>query len=168
MQKIGLGVSVGLVGLLGTWVLPTVHVLPSSFAHADMQLAQSPAVEKKQNIIVHLYHSTNDLHAAFMALKLARGMQKKGNAQVTLLLTMEGVRLVDKKQPLNLRWGSDPMTLEKLYNEFVAAGGQVRVCPVCAAAVGITVADLRPGAQMAQGAQDIPSLVGAADKVINF
>jgi predicted peroxiredoxin len=85
-----------------------------------------------------------------------------------LVLTLEGVRIADKNQPLNLRWGSSPMTLAQLYEQFVAAGGKVMVCPVCAEAVGISANDLRSGAQLAQENQDIANLILAADKVVDF
>ncbi|MGI0495421.1 DsrE family protein [Alkalinema pantanalense CENA528] len=116
---------------------------------------------------LHLNHGTDDLHAAFMALKLGTNLQKRG-AQVMLVLTLEGVRIADKNQPLNLRWGSSPMTLAQLYDEFVAAGGKVMVCPACAEAAGITASNLRSGAQLAKENQDIPSLILAADKIMDF
>ncbi len=94
---------------------------------------------------MHLAHGTDDLHAAFMALKLSTNLQKRG-AQVTLVLTLEGVRIASKNQPLDLRWGSGQMTLGQMYDDFIAAGGKVMVCPVCAEAVGITAASLRDSA----------------------
>jgi predicted peroxiredoxin len=116
---------------------------------------------------MHLNHGTDDLHAAFMALKLGTNLQKRG-AQVMLVLTLEGVRIADKNQPLNLRWGSSLMTLSELYDQFVAAGGKVMVCPVCAEAVGLTASNLRSGARLAQEDQDIPNLILTADKVMDF
>lgn len=168
MKKLALGVIVGSIGLFGTLFIPSINSLLIAPAQSEIKSAQSEVPGRKQNIIIHLNHGTDDLHAAFMALKLARGIQKKGNVQVILLLTLEGVRIVDKQQPLDLRWGNDPMTLQQLYDEFIAAGGQVRACPMCSAAVGITAEDLRSGAQMARGNQDIPSLILAADKVVDF
>lgn len=102
-----------------------------------------------------------------MALKLGTNLRQQG-AQVMLVLTLEGVRIADKNQPLDLRWGSNPMTLAQAYEGFVAAGGKVMVCPMCAEAVGISPDDLRPRAQLAQGNQDIANLILAADKVVDF
>ena len=121
----------------------------------------------QQSIIVNLQHGTDDLHAVFMAVKLAHGLQKKG-AQVILLLTQEGVRIADTRQPQDLRWGNSQMTIAEIYEDFVKAGGKVIVCPVCAAAVGLTANSLRQGAQFAQGNNDIPSLVLSADKILDF
>ena len=121
----------------------------------------------QQSIVVHLQHGTDDLHAALMALKVANGLLQKG-ARVTLLLTQEGVRIADTRQPLDLRWGMGNMTLGDLYEEFLKAGGKVRVCPLCAEAVGLTANSLRQGAEFAQGNDDIPSLVLAADKILDF
>jgi sulfur relay (sulfurtransferase) complex TusBCD TusD component (DsrE family) len=168
MKKLALGVIVGSIGLFGTLFIPSINSLLIAPAQSEIKLAQSQTPGKKQNIVVHLNHGTDNLHAAFMALKLARGIQKKGNVQVVLLLTLEGVRIVDKQQPLNLRWGNDPMTLQQLYDEFIAAGGKVRACPLCSAAAGITAKDLRSGAQMAEGNQSIPDLILVADKVVDF
>ena len=121
----------------------------------------------KQSIVVHLRHGTDDLHAVIMALKTASGLQKKG-ASVILLLTQEGVRIADTKQPQNLRWGNSQMTIGEMYENFVKAGGKVIVCPVCAEAVGLTANSLRSGAQFAQGNNEIPSIVLAADKILGF
>jgi flagellar biosynthesis/type III secretory pathway ATPase len=72
--------------------------------------------QAKQQIVVHLKHYTNDLHAALMALTIAELMQSKG-AQVTLMLDLEGVRLADARQPLDLQWGQAG-TAAKAYDAF--------------------------------------------------
>ncbi len=167
MKKVHLGFAIATLNLLGTVLAPALNLLPAAYAQHHTPSPQSSTSGQGQTIIMHLNHGTDDLHAAFMALKLGTNLQKRG-AQVVLVLTLEGVRIADKNQPLNLRWGSSPMTLAQLYDEFVAAGGKVMVCPACAEAAGITASNLRSGAQLAKENQDIPSLILAADKIIDF
>lgn len=167
MKKVHLGFAIGAFSLLGTLLAPSFNLLPAAYAQHQTASPRSSTSGQGQTIVMHLNHGTDDLHAAFMALKLGTNLQKRG-AQVVLVLTLEGVRIADKNQPLNLRWGSSPMTLAQLYDEFVAAGGKVMVCPACAEAAGITASNLRPGAQLAKENQDIPSLILAADKIMDF
>ncbi|WP_199246056.1 DsrE family protein [[Phormidium] sp. ETS-05] len=167
MRKTHLGLAIATLSCLAVLAEPSVNLSRTAAAQHQTQVGQSQTRGEGQNIIMHLTHSTDDLHAAFMALKLGTNLQKRG-AQVTLVLTLEGVRIASINQPLDLRWGSGPMTLAQMYDDFVAAGGKVMVCPVCAEAAGITAASLRTGAQFAQENQDIPSLILAADKVVGF
>ena len=167
MRKTHLGLAIAALSLLGVLAEPSVNLSRTASAQHQTQVGQSQTRGDGQNIIMHLTHGTDDLHAAFMALKLGTNLQKRG-AQVTLVLTLEGVRIASRNQPLDLRWGSSPMTLAQMYDDFVAAGGKVMVCPACAEATGITAANLRNGAQLAQENQDIPSLILAADKIIGF
>jgi predicted peroxiredoxin len=167
MKNIRLGLLSGAIAVLGITLAPGLTDLPSAFAQHRETMPQSITTGQGQTIMMHLTHSTDDLHAAFMALKLATNLQQRG-AQVMLVLTLEGVRIADKNQPLDLRWGSNPMTLAQAYEGFVAAGGKVMVCPVCAEAAGIRAGDLRSGARLAQENEDIPNLILAADKVVDF
>jgi predicted peroxiredoxin len=121
-----------------------------------------------QNIVVHLPNYTNDLHSAFMAVKLAVAMQKQG-ADVTLFLDLEGVRMADKRVPLDVMWGMAHAPLSQHYDEFVKGGGKVILCPHCAMAVGIGAADLREGAVIGdETKQDIPNLLLKADKILDY
>jgi len=125
--------------------------------------AADPTAHK--SAVVHLSKFTNDLHAASMAVKLATGMQEKG-ASVTLFLDLEGVRLADKNQPVDLVWGHGK-PLGELYEKFVKAGGKASVCPHCAHAVGLTKEKLRVGAEIAdEGA--IPELLLSVDMVLDY
>jgi hypothetical protein len=72
---------------------------PSAFAQ------QPPAAESlAQRVFMKLDQGTNDLHAVLMALKISEGLADKG-AKVTLFLNLEGVRIADVRQPLDLTWG---------------------------------------------------------------
>ena len=118
----------------------------------------SARAQNKQQIVVHLTHYTDNLHAALMALRFAGAMQEKG-AQVTLLLDVDGVYLADAWQPPNLRW------LSEYYDAFVKAGGKVLVCPHCAMAARME--SLRPGARMAE-ADDLANVILTADKILDY
>jgi predicted peroxiredoxin len=121
-----------------------------------------------QKVVVHLSNYTGDLHAAFMALKLANAMQE-GGAEVSLFLDLEGVRLADSRAPLNVMWGTAHQPLSKHYEAFVEGGGKVILCPHCAAAVGIEEANVRDGAMIGiPEEQTIPNMLLAADKILDF
>ena len=116
--------------------------------------------------MVHLGHGTDDLHAVTMALSIATALAKQPDSKVTLFLDREGVRVADRRTPGDLRWGSSK-TLAELYDAFVAAGGDVLVCPHCAAAAGLKASDLRKGAHMGTE-QDVPSRMLAADRILDY
>lgn len=124
--------------------------------------AQSAA---RQKVVVHLTHYTDNLHAVTMAVHLAHMMQTKG-AEVTLVLDLEGVRLADNRQPLDLVWGKgEPVAKE--VTAFVKAGGHILLCPHCSEYAAITAANLRPGARIAKEGE-LPDTILAADKVLDY
>jgi predicted peroxiredoxin len=144
--------------------LLTVLIYTLAFV-APLTVQAEPAAPP-QAAVVHLTHATDDLHAAFMALKLAGAMQEKG-ARVTLLLDLEGVRVADTRQPGDLVWGhGEP--LATYYDSFVKGGGKVLVCPHCAAAAGMDAKVLRPGAQIAKDVAELAALLLAADKILDY
>jgi len=119
----------------------------------------------KQRVVVHLTHSTDNLHAAKMAVHLAYLMQTMG-AEVSMLLDLEGVRLADSRQPAELIWGKgEPISKE--LDAFVKAGGQLLLCPHCAESAGITAANLRPGARIGKHGE-LAKVILAADKVLDY
>lgn len=118
-----------------------------------------------ESVVVHLSHFSNDLHAVNMALKLGTVLQKSGS-RVTLFVDLEGVRLADSRQPLNLRWG-ETKPIEELYKDFIGAGGKILVCPHCAAAAGIEASALRKGAELGTEAT-IAKLLGGAAKILDY
>jgi len=148
------GIMIG--GLLGT----TPHGVTVDPAYAEA--AQADAKE----VVVHLSHSTDDLHAAFMALKLARVMRSKG-ANVHLFVDLEGARVADKRVPGSLGWGSGDATLEQLYGALVKAGGKVLVCPHCAQAAGLDEANLRTGARIGT-VDEIGQILMNADVIMDY
>jgi len=119
-----------------------------------------------KRVVVHLTHTTDDLHAAFMALKLARVMQSSG-ASVHLFVDLEGARVADKRVPGDLVWGPGDATLGKLYDALVEAGVKVVVCPHCARAAGLDEAGLRPGARIGT-LEEIGRVLMDADVVMDY
>jgi len=137
---------------------------PNLVSSASAQETEVPkSVEQK--VFVKLDHFTDDLHSAYMALKLANGLQRSGN-QVTLFLNLEAVRMADSRHPLELGWGPNK-SLRPLYQEFVKAGGQILVCPHCAKAAGLGAGNMREGSRIAEENQVIQAL-NAADKTLSY
>lgn len=125
--------------------------------------------QKGQSIVVHLSHSTDDLHRATMALDLARALQEAG-ASVTLFMDLEGVRLVDKSLPQDLAWGfgAQKSSIQLLLKNYVEGGGKIMLCPHCAQAVGLTDSMISSEANIAAGPDEVARLFLEADKVIDY
>ena len=119
----------------------------------------------KQQVVVHLSHYTDDLHAVSMALKIGRMLTEHG-ASVTMFADLEGVRLGDARTPQGLAWGSGKPVSE-LYAAFIEAGGQLLLCPHCSKVAGIGREQLRNGASIATEAE-VAELFLKADKVIDY
>jgi len=134
-------------------------------AVAGLALAGAAAAEEPAPVVVHLGHYTDDLHAASMALDLAR-MLRGRDVPVTLFLDREGVRLADRRVPQSLRWGDGPSIAEK-YAAFVEAGGRVVLCPHCAKAAGVVAASLREGASLGTD-ESVAAVFLEAAKVIDY
>lgn len=127
--------------------------------------AAAPAEAARQQVVIHLSHFTDDLHAVSMALKIGRLLSAQG-ADVTIFADLEGVRLGDGRVPQELVWGSGPSASE-LYEAFVEAGGRLLLCPHCAQVAGIDREQLREGAALASEAE-IAELFLRADKIIDY
>lgn len=152
---------------MSQWVAVVVGlaVTLAGVAPGDRALA-GPPVQERQQILVHLSHFTDDLHAAFMAFKVANTLQKHG-AEVTIFLDLEGARLAHSHNDLQIRWGESDLTLGTLTKQFHDGGGTVIVCPHCAHHVGVNPDTVRDGVQI--GTEDgIAQRMLAADKVIDY
>lgn len=155
-----------LIGLLS--VTPILASLPVSVLAETAPPPVATVTSEKQVIVVHLSKFTSDLHAALMAVKLAKALQEKG-AEVTLFLDLEGVRAADNRQPQDLSWGNaEGHSFSHMYDAFLKAGGQVLVCPHCAKFAGITPDSLRAGAKIAKDASEIADLMMSASKVLDY
>ncbi len=141
-------------------------LLTLAAAASSPKSATAAATPESQKVVVHLSHFSDDLHAGFMAFKVANSLQKHG-AEVTMFIDLEGARLAHQHNNLAIRWGESDMTLAQLFDQFVAAGGKIIVCPHCAHHVGVTTSTVREG--IAIGTEDqIAETMLAADKVIDY
>ena len=148
----------------------SVLAVSLALAAGSMYAARADAdgvrhTQRQQSILIHLGHSTDDIHSADMALHMGTNLAKHG-ARVTMFVDREGVRIADKRLPIaDLTWGTDNVGTD--YSAFLAAGGLVVVCPGCAANQGLTSERLREGA--VRGTPDsVAALMLEADKVIDF
>ena len=151
-RSVFIGVTLVLLATAG-WSLLPVSIL-------------SAAPKNPRPAVMHLSHFTDDLHAAFMAFKLATMMQNEGTP-VTLFADLEGARLADGRVSLEVTWGPSETTLGKYYDTFVDAGGKVLICPHCAHAVGVDESNLREGASIAT-AEQIGAMLRQADKIMDY
>ena len=128
---------------------------------------ESTAKPSAQKVFMKLDHGTDDLHAVLMTFKIAENLVKKGS-KVTLFLNLEGVRIADKRQPIDLKWGMEGgHSAQHLYDSFVKNGGTILVCPMCAKNVGITGKELRTGAKLTNE-DEISSALLEADKSLSY
>ena len=146
---------------------------PAVKAVAVAQVRPAAAHKAAQKILVHLSdsESPNSLHAAFMAIGLATGLEKKG-AAVTLMLDASAPNFAKKAwSGKSLSGGAmptaKPMTLGNAFADFVRAGGKVVLCPHCSKVCGVQDGNVDPGVRIgAEG--ELVKLVYAADKVLDY
>ncbi len=84
-----------------------------------------------------------------------------------MFLDLEGVRLAERRQTLDMTWGSNSTTLAKYYDEFVTAGGKVLLCPHCAHSAHIGDMSLKQHAEIGTE-QDLGKMLLAADKILDY
>jgi predicted peroxiredoxin len=129
-------------------------------------LGATAAAAEATRTVVHLGRGTDDLHAVTMALGIATELAKRPDSKVTLFLDLEGVEVADRRTQGDLRWGHSK-SLAELYDAFVAAGGEVLLCPHCAAAGGVTAEQLRAGSRIGSDAEVAARLL-AADRILDY
>ncbi|QDT92480.1 DsrE family protein [Gimesia algae] len=122
--------------------------------------------EKQKTAVIHLSHYTDDLHRAFMAMKIARMMQN-GGVETTLFLDIEGARISDARQSLDMCWGPSPTPLGAVFDDFIKSGGKVVVCPHCAKAAGIKSDHLRQGTTIGTE-EELARLLISTDKIMDY
>lgn len=162
-------------------VLPIAAVLSLGMASAAMAGNGPPGqldCPEGQNIVVHLKRHMNDLQGAQVAVRLATVLESQeinpaNPVNVTLFLTLQGPRLIDPAQPQDLVFGSAPETLGEVVEGFLAAGGTIFACPLCATEIGLEggdllYADVYPDNVKIATGPDIVSTFLCADKVLDF
>lgn len=137
-----------------------------------------------QNVVVHLKRHINDLQGAQVAVRLATVLESQvidmpGGSpdepvNVTLFLTLQGPRLIDPANPQDLVFGSAPETLEQVVEGFLAAGGTIYACPLCATEIGLEpesellYREEYPDQVKIAGGPEIVRTFLCADKVLDF
>ena len=137
-----------------------------SFILIPLQADEHKTRVKNQQVVIHLSHFTDDLHRCFMALKMANLMQEHG-AEVTIFLDLEGVRLAERRQQLNLTWGTDSPPLSEHYDNFIDGGGKFVLCPHCAKSARIGDGAMKRNAELAT-MPSLGKLMMDADKIMDY
>ncbi len=141
-------------------------ILLMSISPLQLTAEDQQTAEKPEKVVVHLSHFTDDLHRCFMAFKMANLMQQHG-ADVTVFLDLEGVRLAERRQLLDMTWGPESPPLAKHYEEFTEAGGKVILCPHCAKSARIGSGALKRNAEIAT-MPSLGKLLVQADKIMDY
>lgn len=128
--------------------------------------AMASSTVSSQKIVFTMSHGTDNLANAFMAIGMAKMFAEKGH-DVKVFLNLEAVRIADKRQPLDLKFGKREGNYQATFDAFVAAGGTFVVCPKCAAVAGVTKENLRKGASMGNP-NVVSTMILEADKVIGY
>lgn len=121
---------------------------------------------KKQKFFFMLKAGPQDTARSFMALGVMKMLATQGH-QVKAFLNLDAVRLVDKRQPLDLKSGHREGTLQDAYDKAIKAGVMFIACPMCSKAAGLTKDNLRPGVIFGN-AKIVGGGLAEADKVINY
>lgn len=149
--------------------LALVIGLSGAFTAATV-VSSSPAIaantQKKQSYFFMLREGPFNVGLAYMSFGMAKMLAEKGN-DVTVFLNMDAIRFADKTQPLDLKFGKNPGTLEDVFNALVKAGGKIIACPNCSKNAGLTKDRLRKGVVMGN-ADMVSGAMMAADKVVNY
>lgn len=106
------------------------------------------ATTAKAPILVNMTRGRGDLHAASMALSLARTALERGHA-VTVFLNVDAPALAVKDLPADARFeGFAPIS--EMMRDIVAKGGKVVVCGHCAEVLKIEPASMLEGVTVAK------------------
>ena len=112
------------------------------------------------HIMIHNTHGKDDVERASLAFVVAN-VARSSNQDTTVLLTIEGVRVVTKGYTDGLQAkGFAP--LGELIEQFIAAGGQVWACGACTKPRDITADDLIDGVEIVGAATAVEALVNGA------
>ena len=149
-----------------TYFLICLVLLSAAMLTPAKSIAADGDAGESQKVVIHLSHFTDDIHACFMALKVANLLQEQG-ASVTIFLDLEGVRLAARRQALAFTWGADSPPLSQYYDEFTKGGGKILLCPHCAKSAKLNDPGLKRNAELATTAA-LGKMLLDADKVIDY
>jgi predicted peroxiredoxin len=139
---------------LGT-ILTLLCILSSTLAFAD----------DKQKLFVNL--TSDEINRAAMAIGFSTKILTQKKIPVTIFLNVEGARIADKNIPEQKY--ANGKSLKQMLTDFINAGGQVLICPMCMKNVaGISKDDLLPGVKV--GGPDVtwPALFAEDTTVLSY
>ncbi len=131
----------------------------------DVALAVYDQGDDQPSLFVNL--TSDEVNRAAMAISFATRVREEKQVPVTIFLNVEGVRLADTR--LAAPRYANGQTPREMLTAFMAAGGQVIVCPMCMKNVGgLAEADLLAGAVV--GGSDItwPALFADDTTVLSY
>ncbi len=105
------------------------------------------AADDKPVLLINLTSGKEDLHAVTMGLQLA-GHGLAAERDVVLFMNVRASELARKDLTPSLIFSDNP-PVKQMLADLMAKGVHVYVCPACAKAIGVTEADIVPGAKMA-------------------
>ncbi|MCB0173796.1 MAG: DsrE family protein [Anaerolineae bacterium] len=118
-----------------------------------------------EHILIHNTNGKDNVERASLAFVVGN-VARSANQKVTVLLTIEGVRVAVKGYADDMQaHGFAP--LSDLIRQFVEAGGEIWVCGACANPRKITSDDLVEGAKIIGAATAVEALVNGA-KTLDF
>ncbi len=103
--------------------------------------------------LINSQYGSDDLEKATVAMIVASSAAAM-DGETAMFLTCESVRLATRGGADGLAVDGYP-AISDLLDAYRENGGQLWVCPVCAAARGISAADLADGAEIAGAARTI-------------
>ena len=110
-----------------------------------------------EKVVVNLATGLEDAERVTIAFLVAVSAAERGK-KVTMFLTKDAVRLALPGGAEGVACEGCP-PLERLFEQYAAAGGGLLVCPICFAARKLDEADLVPNAKLG-GATPLWDLIG--------
>lgn len=142
----------------------TLSVIVTVLAMATLS-ATAQAADTAQALFINL--TSDDTNRAAMAINFATLVRQKKNIPVTVFLNVDGVRLADRTIPQTKNPAGK--TAAEMLSAFMAAGGEVIICPMCMKNVGgLAKSDLLDGVKM--GGPDVtwPALFADGTTVLSY
>ena len=109
--------------------------------------AEAQNAEKSKTFILNLTSGANDVHAAWMGLRLAEHALDD-DRDVVIFLNVHAPPLASTNAPSSLRFADHPPLPEYLA-ELATRGAKIIACPNCMKSTGVAEEDLIPGVTIA-------------------
>jgi predicted peroxiredoxin len=132
---------------------------------AGAAIAQDDDQDDQPSLFVNL--TSDEMNRAAMAISFSTRVRTEKQIPVTIFLNVEGARLADTGLPPHRHVSGQ--TLQEMLTDFMAAGGQVIVCPMCLKNVaGITAAAVLEGIAVGSSEVTWPPLFADDVTVLSY